>query len=460
MMGSKSLPWLLISAFGYFIPYALIVAQYTRQYGHKSGTIYDWLKDSLSPQAAFVTVFLWYCSYFTWMVSLFMKLLIPISILFCGQDVSSQLRWLQLPTQFWLSIFAIAAVLLMTFLISRGFQTIVSFLKISSWAMAGLFFLSLVNNLLVIHLQPDQFWANLKNSFAAPTFFAGSGEHFFTQLPFFIFSITAFGGLDTVASLADRTKDSRQRFPKAVIYSTGMIALLYFSGILLWSGAMNLDSLRQLKDTHLGNLMYHLMGSSARQLSSFLDLSPKTTGFIEQIYIRYTAFTMLAAYLSLLSSILYGPLKSLLKGTPTAIWPTRWLQLNRQQMPVRALWLQASLVALTILFLAWNQPFLANLYNQLTYMTNVARAIPYLIVASSFPFFLKKKVVPPEQLLIEPYSINVGFSLSVCCCIFFAIGFQIYEPLRVGDYLNASTLLLGPATFSLFAFWLFKRAEL
>jgi amino acid transporter len=38
-----------------------------------------------------------------------------------------------------------------------------------------------------------------------------------TYKNFFIFSITAFGGLDTIASLADKTKKSRSRFPRAVI---------------------------------------------------------------------------------------------------------------------------------------------------------------------------------------------------------------------------------------------------
>ena len=46
MMGLKSFPWFLISAFFYFIPYALIVSEYTRSYSNRTGGIYDWLKDA------------------------------------------------------------------------------------------------------------------------------------------------------------------------------------------------------------------------------------------------------------------------------------------------------------------------------------------------------------------------------------------------------------------------------
>jgi amino acid transporter len=459
MMGSKSLPWFFISAFCYFIPYALIVAQYSRKYADRSGTIYDWLKDSLSPKAAFVTAFLWYCSYFTWMVSLFMKLMIPLSILLFGQDLTDQIHWLNLPAQVWLACFSIMAVLFVTRLITRGFKTIVAFLKISSGAMAGLFLLSLGNNLFIILKEPAQFLPNIQTSFTITSFFEGADTHFLAQAAFFIFSITAFGGLDTVASLVDQIKDSRRRFPKAIIFSAGIITALYFSGIILWSGASNLASLRQVDQIHLGNLMYSLMGHSARQLSQFLGLSAQASTLVYQFYIRYTAFTMLTAYISLLSSITYGPLKSLLKGTPTTIWPKHWIRLNQHQMPERALWLQAALISLMIFMVSINNHFLANLYNQLTYMTNVSRAIPYFIVAASFPFFLKKKMIAKEHLLIEHYGTNVFLSVSVCLCIFLAIGFQIYEPLRLGNYLNVSTLLLGPCAFGLFGFWLYKKAE-
>ncbi|WP_227873824.1 amino acid permease [Enterococcus florum] len=458
MLGSQSLVWFLISALGYFIPYALIVAQYTKKYAHRPGSIYDWLKDSLSPKAAFVTVFLWYCSYFIWMISLFMKVMIPLSILLCGKDTTAQFHWFELPAQFWLSFFAIVLTVVMTTIITRGIHTIFSFLKLGGYTMVGLVLLTLISNVLLIIQDTDLSVANLRSSIAVTSFFSGTGNSLLSQLPFFIFSITAFGGLDTIASLADKTKKGKKRFPKAVIISSCLILLLYFSGILLWSSAHDIEQLRQAKQLHLGNLMYGLMAFLGESLGRSFGLSASTTELLIQIFVRYTAFTMLVAYLSLLSSISYGPLKSLIQGTPQ-IFRSRWAHLNDHQMPAKALWIQAAALSLFIGGLALNNHFLADLFNQLTYMTNVSRAIPYFIVAASFPFFIKKKIIQKESLLIPDYTLNYFFSFSVCLCISVAILFQMYEPLKIGNYQNFFTLLIGPLSFGLLASLIYKRIE-
>lgn len=459
MLGTKSLAWFFISALCYFIPYALIVAQYSKKYAHQKGTIYDWLKDSFSPKVAFITAFLWYCSYFTWMVSLFMKLMIPLSILLFGSDMTGKMNWFNWPTQVWLAFLAILAVLCLTYLLSRGFKTILSFLKISSLAMVALLLLSLLSNLTLLVLQPANFIPNLVKSWQAPSFFAGTYDQFFSQLPFFIFAITAFGGLDTVASLADKTKESRKKFPQAVIFSAGIIALLYILGIILWSGTNDITALRQTNQMHLGNLMYGLTGSLAKSLAQAFGFNYWQTNLLYQFYIRYTAFTLLTAYLGLLSSITYGPLKSLITGTPKEIWPKSFIKLNHKQMPDNALWLQAGVISIFIAALSFNNQIIGNLFNQLTYMTNVSRALPYFVVAASFPFFIRKNIVGQEELLISDKRVNHLLSISVCLCVAVAIFFQVYEPLKAGEYNNVLTLILGPGLFALLAAKLYQRFE-
>ena len=450
MMGTKSLLWFLISSCCYFIPYTLIVSSYTRTYAKQAGGIYDWLKDSLSPKAAFITAFLWYCSYFTWIVSLFMKLLIPLSILFFGQDITQQATWFGLPTNIWIAVLAITAVFSLTYLISRGFQTVLRFLLRSGIVMLGLLLLSTLANAILIVQQPASFLRNLQQSFQAPTFFAGTGDSLLSQLPFFIFAVTAFGGLDTVASLADKTGGDKRRFPRALIISAGAIVLLYFAGIILWSGANDLTSLRQTDQLHLGNLMYGLMGSLAQSLATSLHLSTNSSQLLYQIFIRYTALTLVISYLGLLSSITYAPLKSLIQGTPKAIWPTRWTRLNSQQMPAAALWVQAAAIAIGILILSLNNPLMSHLFNQLTYMTNIARALPYFVVAFSYPFFMKKS---------RHYYQACCLSLAVCSSILVAVGFQLYEPMMAGNYTQSLWLVAGPLLFGLAGHHLYRHFE-
>ncbi len=459
MMGIKALPWFLLAGFGYFIPYALIVAQYTRKYGNRSGTVYDWLKDALSPKAAFVTAFLWYCSYFTWMVSLFMKLVIPLSILLFGQDITVRAEWFGLPTRWLVAFFGITAVAGLTWLISRGFGTVLRFLKISGLAMAGLLLLSAASNFFLLLQQPEEAWTNLSRSLSAPSFFTGTGDHFLSQLPFFIFAVTAFGGLDTVAALSDRTKNSRRQFPRGLFYSGVLILILYIGGILLWSSANDLSSLRQQDQMHLGNLMYGLMGSLAHAVSTALGLKGSAAAVIYQLYIRYTAFVLFVSYLGLLSSITFGPLKSLIQGTPKFLWPKRLTLLNPQEMPAKALRLQALIISLVILVVTFNTSVAGQLFNQLTYMTNVARAMPYFVVAASFPCFLKKRIAADHELFVANRKLSSGLALSVCSCILFAIVFQIWQPFSLGEYRDALTLVTGPLLFAGAALLLYRRGE-
>ncbi len=393
------------------------------------------------------------------MISLFMKLAIPLSILLFGKDLTKQATWFHLPTQYLVALFAILAVAFMTRLISRGFQRILAFLKISSWAMVGLLVLSAFSNSYLLLQHPASIRVHLQHSLEAPSFFSGAGNQFTSQLPFFIFAITAFGGLDTVASLSNRTKDSRRLFPRGLIYSGGVIVLLYLGGILWWSGANDLTLLRQSDQMHLGNLMYGLMESLAKQVGISLQLNPSHQHLLQQFFIRYTAFTLFTAYLGLLSAIIYGPLKSLIQGTPAQLWSTQVKQLNPQAMPVKALQLQGLCLSVSILAITINQQGVGRLFNQLTYMTNVSRALPYFIVALSYPFFMKKQLLSDHDRFIRRPWVNRLLAISVCSCILLAIGFQIYEPLQNGQYLNALTLVLGPLLFGLAAAGLYRRRQ-
>lgn len=457
MMGTKSLPWFIISALCYFIPYALIVSQYAKYYAHQSGTIYDWLKESLSPRIAFITTALWYGSYFTWMVSLFLKLWIPLSILLFGKDISKQDTIFGISTNIVVPCLACFSVALITLIIIKGFKNILSLLTISSLAMVGLLILSLISNSFLISQHSDQFLTNLSISQHAPSFFKSTSNDFLSQLPFFIFAITAFGGLDTVSSLADRTGDSRRRFPKAILISTLIIVTLYICGIILWSGANNLNELREIEQLHLGNIMYGLTGSMAKHVAATLGLSASASELLYQIYYRYTAFVLFTAYLGLLSTISYGPLKSILMGTPASMWSQRMTKLNKHHMPTFALCIQAVVIMLVIIAISIQNSAFKELYNQLTYMTNIARSLPYFIVALSFPFFVKKALLPKKELYFNRNYINNALAISTCTCVFIAVLFQIIDPLKQGEIVKAITLIIGPFIFALIANYIYNK---
>lgn len=463
MMGVKSLFWLLIAALFYFIPYVLIVSEFTATYKNKSGGIYCWLQDVFSPKIAFITTFLWYCSYFIWLISLLMKMWIPLSIIITGKDISSQdfLFW-GIPNTVWLSIFSILAIVIITILISRGFKTVSFFMVCSGIFMMILMAVCIIGNLILMYFYPDQILPNLEASYANISFFSmtssaatdANSSNLIFQLPYLIFAITALGGLDTIASLVNEMGSIRNKFYKAVVISSLLIMILYFGGIMIWSMGSNLTDMRA-QNLHLGNLMYGLVYQLTVSVGHALNLSTQTIYYLSRLSVVFSAFTLFFAYIGLLSVITYAPLKSLIGGTPANFWPKKLTTLNSFGVPSNALWGQAILLSVFIVFITISNYFASNIYNQLTYMTNISRSIPYLIIAFSFPFFRANKDILHPVILIKKHYMIKPLALSVSLCIFIGIFFQLYQPILESNFSKLGCLIGGPLFFGFCGYSLF-----
>lgn len=390
LMGIKAFPYFIGAALFYFIPYAIIIAEFTGVYKNHIGGLYQWLAEHLSEKVAFIASFLWYCSYFIWMISLFMKLWIPSSILLFGHDLTKQNKPFPfLPLPIIIGILSILAVLATLFFVSKGFKGIASALYLSGLLMTLLIAVCLVSNLwLWLHNQ-SAILPNLVASFNGGQSTSTADQTLIEQLAFLIFAITAFGGLDTIASLVDKTGKQKTRFPKLLILSSILVVICYFLGILLWSGSTDLTTLKENGSIHLGNLMYELMENLGYSVGRSFGLSQIQSQWLSQVFIRFTALTLLLSYISLLSSIFYLPIRTLVEGTPKHYWHPRLKQKNKHDMPVYALLIQGSLISLFILGISFGSQYVVFLYNQLTLMTNISRAIPYLLVALAYPAFKK-----------------------------------------------------------------------
>ncbi|EOH93356.1 hypothetical protein UAW_02604 [Enterococcus haemoperoxidus ATCC BAA-382] len=459
LMGIKAFPYFVGAALFYFIPYAIIIAEFTGVYKNHIGGLYQWLAGHLSEKIAFIAAFLWYCSYFIWMISLFMKIWIPSSILLFGKDFTKKTSSIPyFSTSVLIGLLSIFAVIITLFFVSKGFKGIASSLYLSGIMMTILIVASLGGNLLLWITNRSDILPNLTASFKGIQTDSTSGQPLGGQLSFLIFAITAFGGLDTIASLVDKTGKQKKQFPKLLIYSSFLVVICYFLGILLWSGGTNLNNLKANNTVHLGNLMYELMEHLGYACGHALSLSSTHSQILAQLFTRFTALTLLLSYISLLSTIFYLPIRTLVEGTPKHYWHPRLKHKNKHDMPIYALLIQGSLISLFILGISLGSQYVVFLYNQLTLMTNISRAIPYLLVALAYPSFKKKQLTDnPTSVLIQSTSRATVISGSVIISIALAIGFQLYQPLSKGNLLQSLTLLIGPLLFSLIAYLLYQR---
>ncbi|MCH4168950.1 MAG: amino acid permease [Streptococcaceae bacterium] len=456
-MGLHSIPWLALAAIFYFIPFAIINSEFTSAYPKAKGSIYQWISENLSQRLAFITSFIWYSSYFIWMMSLFLKLWIPFSVLIFGQDISKMTTIYGISTKWILTILSLFGVCLLTWIINHGFIKILRCLYLSGILMVGLVCLTVFSNLVLAIRHPEQILPNLESSINSGSFFETQNlTGIFAQFPFFIFAITAFGGLDTVSSLVDKLGNQRNKFSKAVLLGGIFVLLFYFLDILSWAIGSNFAAVRELTNQHLGNLMYGLMALLSDEMSQSFDLSTDWANLLNQLYIRYTALTLFTAYIGLLATIGYAPLKVLISSTGSHFFHPSLLQKNRYGVLNRAINIQAVIISLFVFALSIGTPFISSMYNQLTLMTNLSRSLPYFLIALAYPFFKNNFQGNYFKIIQKKWQIRV-IMCSVMLTISFAIGFEIYATWLGEGWLSVFFLLVGPIGAGLIANQLYQR---
>ncbi|MDP4147576.1 MAG: amino acid permease, partial [Bacillota bacterium] len=76
-MGYAAIPWYILSAVTFFVPFALMVAEFGAAFKEEKGGIYSWMEKSIGPKFAFIGTFMWYFSYVTWMVNVASGMWVP-----------------------------------------------------------------------------------------------------------------------------------------------------------------------------------------------------------------------------------------------------------------------------------------------------------------------------------------------------------------------------------------------
>lgn len=457
LKGYSAIPWFVISAFTYFVPYCFIIADLTSVYKDKAGGIYSWLKDSTSQKLAFVTTLMWYSSYFIWMISLCMKTWIPLSIMFFGDDwTKNDMAFGNIPMVMIIALLSICLVIIISLIALGGFKRVMNLSYISGRFM--LILMAVVGICGAISLFYNN--GHLAEGFQPSNLFKSQGEFqsIAENFSFFIFGITAFGGLDTVACLVNETGDMKKKFSKYILISGGIIISLYILGIFLWGASIDLGKFLKEGSFHLGNIMYGLVGQLSLNMGEILNLSQNTTNIIYQVFIRLTAITLFTSYISLLSIISTGPLLAV----TTSLKETRLKKYlkweSKNNLPIIPIIVQGALLSLFILGISVFQKSVGHFYNQLTMMTNISRSIPYLLLALSYPAF--KKIYPKNELLpfCNSRKSHILLSFSVSATVILSIIFSIYEKVSIDDYYSAATLVIGPIIFALIGLFLFKIA--
>ncbi|MDR0880281.1 MAG: glutamate/gamma-aminobutyrate family transporter YjeM [Clostridioides sp.] len=457
LMGYSAIPWYVISAITFFIPYAFMLAEFGATFRKESGGIYSWMEKSVGGKYAFIVTFMWFTSYIIWMVNVSSSIWIPFTNLIFGQDTTQSFAFFGLNASQSLGILGIIFMLIVTFLSTKGLD------KIQKVTNVGGTFVLLINALLIVGaivvLALNGF--HPAQPINAHSFVSSPNKDYLSTLSIFsflVFAIFAYGGLEAVGGVVDQTENPGKTFPKGIKIAAITVTIGYAIGILCVGFFANWDKTMSMDTVNLPNVAYSTVGNLGYSLGQGFGLTTGTCEMLSNIFSRFVGLSMFLALTGAFFTLIYSPIKTLIEGTPKEIWPEFMTKNNEHGVPQNAMWIQCAIVVAIICVTAFlgGKGFLTYLI----LMANVSMTIPYMFVAMAFvPFKKLEGLDRPFEVYKRPGTI-LFCTILVVATVAFANVFTIIQPfIESGDLKSTLFQIAGPVIFSIIAVLLYNRYE-
>lgn len=454
LMGYSATPFYIFSALFFFIPFALMMAEMGSAYRKEEGGIYSWMNNSVGPRYAFIGTFMWFSSYVIWMVSTAAKVWVPFSTFLFGADRTQVWSFAGLSSTQVVGILAILWMLVVTSVASKGINKIARVTAVGGISVMCLNLVLLLASIAILCLNGGHFAQDV-NFVASPNPGYQSG---LAMLSFVVFAIFAFGGIEAVGGLVDKTEKPEKNFARGIVFAAVVISLGYSLAIFLWGVSTNWQQVLSNSSTNLGNITYVLMKSLGVTLGQAMHLSPESAIVMGTWFARITGLSMFLAYTGAFFTLIYSPLKAIIQGTPKALWPAPMTRLNQSGMPANAMWMQCALVCLFILLVSFGGDTASAFYNKLTLMANVSMTLPYLFLALAFPFFKARQGLDRPFVIFKSRISTLLATTIVVLIVAFANIFTVVQPvIEANDWSSALWMVGGPIFFSLLAMGIYEN---
>ncbi|MFC4100712.1 glutamate/gamma-aminobutyrate family transporter YjeM [Paenibacillus xanthanilyticus] len=458
-MGYAAIPWFMLAAITFFVPFALMVAEFGSAFKAEKGGIYSWMEKSIGPRFAFLGTFMWYFSYITWMVNVASGMWVPVSNAIFGEDTTQSWAFFNLQGPQALGILGMLWIVIVTYTSTKGLDKIKKVTSIGGTAVLLLNVLLWAGAIAVLignqgkFAQPIAGW----QAFAQTPNPIYAGD-LIAALAFVVYALFAYGGLEAVGGLVDETERPEKTFPKGILISATIISVGYSFGILLIGIFTNWSTVMGMQNVNLGNASYIVMANLGSSLGSAFGASQATTTALGLGVARFVGLSMFLATSGAFFTLMYSPLKQLIEGTPAGLWPGK-IGVTKNGLPVHAMWIQAAIVCVMIALIAFGGSTMAAFFNILVSMTNVAMTLPYVFIALAFPHFKRKAAIHKPFIIFKTQGSANLWSWIVVLTVGLANFFCIIQPALEGDVQTTVWSVAGPVIFSIIALLMYGKYE-
>lgn len=457
-MGYSSIIWYVITALLFFLPSALIFAEYGASFKGIKGGIYSWLEGSTNEKVAFVGTFIWLAAWVIWLVSSTQFFLVSVATAIWGHDTTQSWQFLSLNSTQLLGVLEVIFLVVVTFCAARGIDKI----KVVS-NIGGFFTLAIaigfsVVSLLVFVINKGQ----LAEPLTAQSLVHSPNPAFQSPIAvvsFIVYALFAYGGLETTSGVIDSVDKPEKTYPRALIIAMIIMTFLYVFNILMCGVATNWKGELAGKNVDLANVEYVLINNLGIEIGHGLGLSAAASKNLGLIFSHCAGWADVLSGISAAFLMVYSPVKSFIEGCDERLLPKKLVKLNKHNMPERSMWLQAVIVSIIILFISFGGSAADQFYTILMDMMNVSSAAPYLFLIGAYPFFKQKKGLDHPFVFIEGKKKVWLTTIVVWLVVAIGIVFTCIEPLFTGDYQTSFWTAIRPVTFGLIAYIYYTYRE-
>ncbi|WP_027430102.1 glutamate/gamma-aminobutyrate family transporter YjeM [Lachnospira multipara] len=463
LMGYAAIPWFVVAGILFFIPFAFMVAEFGSTFREEKGGMYSWMCKSVGPKYAFIGTFMWYTSYVLWMVNVSSGIWVPVSNIIFGKDCTSEWSFFGfdlLSGTRLLGVMAVIFFILITFFVTKGIDKIRKVTSIGGTAVLTINILVVVGSIIMIiarHGQLEQPFAGFE-SLKTPLNVAYQGSPIMI-LSFIVYALFAYGGIEAVGGLVDKTENPKKNFPKGIVTAAVVIVIGYALLIMLVGSFTNYEEILGAGNITLGNVSYVIMSNFAAEFGKAFGMSVATQALLSNIFARVYALIMLLALLGAMFTLVYSTLKQIIDGTPKELWPGKMGVVDEDGMPRHAMWIQCVIVCALILLVSFGGDNMQQFFLILTAMVNVGMTVPYMFISFAFPRFKKLKNVDRSFEVYKTQRSANFWGYVVTITLFLANLFAIIQPAFDGDYLTTFWSLSGPVIFGIVAWIMYTHYE-
>lgn len=428
-LGLAAIPsWFAVGML-YFVPLALILAEFSSDNTDSRGGIYSFMARGLNPTWAFVGTWSYFVANVVFLQSVFSSLPIRTSLALTGSDIFEDVTWI-------LPVLATLICVGLTWVATRGLTV---FSVLADWLAKSM--LLFVAALVAVPFVLLLFTGHSASTFTTAALTPQLNLDYFSTFAWLLFAVA---GAEVAAPYVKETENPQRNFPRAILLTTVLIGAAYMLSSIAVAMLVPVGDLKKATG------MYDVWVPWAESLG----LPGPMMGQLSMLVIT---LAFVASYIIWIES----PIRAMFADVPRGTFPDWLTQSDERGTLHNALWAQATITIVLILIpllsiltgLAGSEAFLTLLND----LASLSLVVPYIFVTLAYIRARRAGMDAPFKMVRStPLAVAIGILVLIVSSAGY-LGAGLYalqaDPI---DWLYVVTVYGGP--FMLIGLGLLLRA--